>query len=130
MYVMETKLSMTYRHIIEHQADVLIIPYNDLTLNIYPGNIVNRCQIDYRKKLADKGSELENNGSVYVQKCVGIDHFKAIAFLRIDKKGDEIQECMKKLLKKLENLQMPVESVVIPFSSQMGDPLRIFKGVL
>ena len=55
---METKLSITYRHISEHAADVLVIPYRDLSMNIYPGSIINKCKIDYRKKISSK-SELK-----------------------------------------------------------------------
>lgn len=42
------------RKIVDHVADVLIIPYRDFTFNIYPGNIINQFKIDYRKKLKEK----------------------------------------------------------------------------
>ena len=81
---METKLSLTYRHITEHICDVLVIPYKDLSMGIYPGNIINKCSVDYRLKIQKK-DELKEVGSIYVQKCLGIDNFKAIAFMRVGK---------------------------------------------
>ena len=51
MYVNETKLSFSYRQITEHECDILIIPYKDLKLEMYPGNIINKCKADYRKKM-------------------------------------------------------------------------------
>jgi hypothetical protein len=61
---------------------MLVIPYIDSKLSIYPGNIVNRCQIDYRKKIAAKEKELKI-GSLYVQRCAGVDNFLTLAFLKI-----------------------------------------------
>lgn len=72
MYIMEAKLSFSYRQITEHECDILIIPYKDLKFEMYPGNIINKCKADYRKKIAEKGSEIEEVGFIYPQKCVGI----------------------------------------------------------
>lgn len=52
---------------------------------MYPGNIINKCKADYRKKIADKGAEVEEVGYLYPQKCVGIQNFKAIGFLKMGK---------------------------------------------
>ena len=38
---------------------------------------------DYKKKITEKGEKLNKDGSVYVQKCVGIDNFRGFAFLKI-----------------------------------------------
>lgn len=63
----------------------MIIPYRDLKFEMYPGNIINKCKADYRKKIADKGAEVEEVGYLYPQKCVGIQNFKAIGFLKMGK---------------------------------------------
>lgn len=51
IYIMETKFSITYRHISDYICDVLVIPYRDLSMNIYPGSIINKCKVDYRAKI-------------------------------------------------------------------------------
>ena len=54
-------------------------------MEYYPGNLVNSSEVDYRKKILSKGAELEQGGSVYLQKAIGVYGFEAIAFVRIDK---------------------------------------------
>ena len=72
-------------------------------MGIYPGSIVNKCKVDYRKKIADK-PELKEVGSVYVQKCVGIDNFKALAFLKVDGKDDSLFSGAKEVIRKISKL--------------------------
>lgn len=116
MYVNETKLTFSYRQITEHQCDILIIPYKDLKLEMYPGNIVNKCKADYRKKILDKGAEIEELGHIYAQKCVGIPNFKAFGFLKMGKGVNEARPCIAGILPQLKQLSMPVFSILIPYS--------------
>ena len=39
-------------------------------MEFYPGNVVNSSSVDYRKKIMQKGAEIEVPGSVYLQKAV------------------------------------------------------------
>lgn len=83
IYIMKTKITLSYRRIDEHVADLLIIPYRDFKFNIYPGNIINRCSFDYKAKIKNKGDELSKIGITYLQKCYDIDNFKIIGFLKV-----------------------------------------------
>lgn len=51
MWLMEKRLALGYRQVAEHVGDVLIIPYRNTKLEVYPGNIVNKFKVDYRKKI-------------------------------------------------------------------------------
>jgi len=44
---------------------------------------MNRCSVDYREKIRNKGEEIAKIGSLYAQKCVGIPNFKIFGFLKI-----------------------------------------------
>lgn len=44
----------------------MVIPYEDTSMSLYPGTIVNKGEIDYREKLEQKNESLKP-GSVYTQ---------------------------------------------------------------
>ena len=55
---------------------------------------MNSSSVDYRKKIMDKGSEIEGLGSVYLQKAIEVYTFAAIAFIKIDK--EKVEESLKR----------------------------------
>jgi hypothetical protein len=61
----------------------LVVPYREAKLDLYPGNFVMKSTADYKKKITEKGEKLNKDGSVYIQKCIGIDNFRGFAFLKI-----------------------------------------------
>ena len=93
IYVRGTSVSFTYKTINESVADLLVIPYKDMTFGIYPGTIVNSFEkVDYRKVLTEKGPKADKVGSVCIQKCVGLDNFKALGFMKIGIQ-EEVEKC-------------------------------------
>ena len=95
-------------------------------MEFYPGNVVNSSSVDYRKKIMQKGAEIEAPGSVYLQKAVEVYHFEAIAFVKIDK--SEIEESLRKgiieVLRHVEKIEKPItlETLVFPICEELGDP--------
>lgn len=81
IYVRRSKLTLILSRITDHICSVLYFPYSKDWMNFYPGNIINQCSFDYRKKLKEKQKPV---GEAYPQKCVGIDNFRAFAFARLD----------------------------------------------
>ena len=49
LYIQKIRVSLTIRPILEHGAEILIIPFEDTKFSLYPGNIINRCSINYRE---------------------------------------------------------------------------------
>lgn len=56
--------------------------------------------MDYRRKIENKGDKLKEAGSVYLQKCIDIDHFSILAFLKVDpdRQGESLQIGIKNLM--------------------------------
>lgn len=52
-------------------------------MEYYPGNVVNSSSVDYRKKITNKGKEIESPGAVYLQKALNVYTFEAIAFVKV-----------------------------------------------
>lgn len=51
LYVLGNIFEITFRNITEHSDCVMVIPYEDTSMGLYPGTIVNKSEIDYREKL-------------------------------------------------------------------------------
>jgi len=47
-------MSLTYKQISEHVADILVFPFSNLNFDIYPGNLINKFEINYREKIEEK----------------------------------------------------------------------------
>ena len=65
------------------KGDILVVPYRQPKLDMYPGNFVLKSTADYKKKITEKGEKLDKDGSIYIQRCVGIDNFTGFAFMKI-----------------------------------------------
>ena len=61
---------------------MLVIPYTNIKLDIFPGSVINKCKANYREKIENKGVAAVP-GSAYNQKCVGIPNFKAFCFVNV-----------------------------------------------
>lgn len=59
IFIKGMKVCFSYRKIVQHSADILIIPFRDLKFNVYPGKIINLFEVDYRKKLEGKKEEIK-----------------------------------------------------------------------
>lgn len=84
IYILGCKLSVTFRPLNEFKCKLLIIPYTTVSMEYYPGNLINSSEIDYRKKIASKGVDIAGAGHVYMQKAIEIGNFTAVGFLKID----------------------------------------------
>lgn len=62
----------------------MVIPYSNMKMDYYPGNIINSSSIDYKKRIIQKGDEISGAGGVYLQKAIDVGKFTGIAFLKID----------------------------------------------
>lgn len=63
-------------------------------MEYFPGNLINSSSVDYRKKIMNKGSEIEAPGAIYLQKAIEVYTFEALCFVKIDK--ESVQESLKK----------------------------------
>ena len=54
LYIKQCKMSITYKQISEHVADILVFPFSNLNFDIYPGNLINKFEINYREKIEEK----------------------------------------------------------------------------
>jgi hypothetical protein len=120
LYVLGNILEITFRNISEHSDCVLVIPYEDTSMNLYPGTIVNKGEIDYREKLEQK-NEVLKPGSVYTQDNFLSKEFlyHCIAFVKIDKQHETIENGLKYIFDTLEKLQKKfkhLKNLVIPLS--------------
>ena len=77
IYVKKSKVSLFLSRIHDHNCSVLYFPYSNYTMNLYPGNLVNQFNYDYRKKLKEKSKPA---GEAYLQRCVGVKNFQVLAF--------------------------------------------------
>lgn len=86
IFIKHAKLSLCYRQIKEHKTDILVFPFADANFSVYPGNLINSLEVDYREKIEKKISEgiLIKGGELYAQKCCGLPNFEIILFVRID----------------------------------------------
>ena len=109
-----------------HKADLLIIPCNDKQFKLYPGNILNRSPFNYREKLEEKNF-FSREGEVYLQKCVGIENFKAFGFMNVGENGVHIKECMEKLILELTKIDIKIKVVLFPFSEAFESVLPILE---
>lgn len=106
---------------------MIVIPYKNLKLDIYPGSIINRCKADYRKKIDSKEQNKEI-GSVYIQKCVGIPNFQGFAFMRVGSDGckeidsESLKKGLENLLGQAVALKIPVRHILIPYSQALSKP--------
>lgn len=87
---------------------------------MYPGNIINKCKADYRKKIAEKGDKISENGFIYPQKCVGIPNFQALGFLKLGKDSDPKKAYIEGIIPQIKNLKIKVSSILIPYSKHLG----------
>jgi hypothetical protein len=120
MYVLGNVFQITFRNITEHSDCVLVIPYEDTSMSLYPGTIVNRSEIDYREKLESRTNELKP-GSVYTQDNYLSKEFlyHCIAFVKIDKEPETIDNALKYIFETVERLQKKfshLKHLVIPLS--------------
>lgn len=126
LYVLRVKVSLTFRHLLRHKADLLIIPCIDPYFKLYPGNILNRSPFNYREKLEEKKFfTAGNEGEVYLQKCVGIENFKAFAFMKVGENSEYVGKCVESLILKLTQIDTQVKSVVLPYSQSIKSVLPI-----
>lgn len=51
IFIKKKKIVLTHRDLLQQIADIIIIPYKQLKLDIYPGNFVNMLKFDYREKM-------------------------------------------------------------------------------
>ena len=51
MYTYGVKVVVSFRKLVEFKADLLMIPYNKIKLDIYPGAVINKCKANYRAKI-------------------------------------------------------------------------------
>lgn len=133
---MGSKLSVTLRILQDFNSKVLVVPYSSLTLEYDPGNYVIKSKVDYRSKLKTKGEEISKPGDVYFQKAVELDHFKALAFLKIDttdeaKIKSSVEDGIKLIMKNLgaiknEN-ENKLDSVVFPLCEKLCDPSIVIR---
>ena len=101
-------------------------------MNFYPGNIVNQSPFDYRKKLREKDKPA---GKSYIQKCVGINNFQALAFARIDESNlDTVAESVKDMFEQFNLInkeqKKKYESILIPYSTKLGPSEKMLKNVI
>ena len=120
LYVLGNILEITFRNIAEHSDCVLVIPYEDTSMSLYPGTIINKGEIDYREKLEQK-NEVLKPGSVYTQDNFLSKEFlyHCIAFVKIDKESVTVENGLKYIFDTLEKLQKKfkhLKNVVIPLS--------------
>jgi hypothetical protein len=118
--VFENTFEVTFRNIHEHSNCVLIIPYEDTSLSLYPGQINNKSSIDYRDKLEAKG-ELLRPGSIYTQDNFFSKEYlyHCIAFAKIDEKEETIDTVLKQIFEIISKLQRKFDHLtrlVIPLS--------------
>ena len=127
IYVKRSKITVILSRIPDHICSILYFPYSKFSMNFYPGNIINQCSFDYRKKLTEQDKPV---GESYLQRCVGIKNIGSFAFARIDEEDKEasvessiknmFEQCIKK--NKADGEKPTFKSVLIPYSSQLGNP--------
>ena len=95
-------------------------------MNLYPGTIVNKSEIDYRDKLEQK-KDILTPGSVYTQDNLLSKEFlyHCIAFTKIDKEPETIDNALKHIFDTVERLQKKfkhLKHLVIPLSIFVHHP--------
>ena len=121
------KVTFGYRQITEYKSDILVIPYKDLKLGVYPGNLISKItSIDYRKKIKEKIG-IDHVGSFYPQKCVEVPNFKAFGFLKI---GDNnVDQNVAEIFPSINLMNKAMSSILIPYSKDMGPAKSIINSV-
>lgn len=96
-------MAITYRSISDFNCKLLVIPYSNMKMDYYPGNIINSSNIDYKKRIMQKGDEISGAGGIYLQKSIDAGKFVGLAFLKIDEKRmkDSLKLGIKQLLSKV-----------------------------
>ena len=99
-------MAITYRSISDFNCKLLVIPYSSMKMDYYPGNIINSSNIDYKKRIIQKGDEIAGAGGVYLQKSIDVGKFVGLAFMKIDEKRikDSLKLGIKQLLSKVESM--------------------------
>lgn len=48
IHIKQCKLSIVYKQISENTADLLVFPFANASFDVYPGNLINKFDFDYR----------------------------------------------------------------------------------
>lgn len=134
IYIKHAKFSLNYRQIKEHKADILVFPFTDLNFNVYPGNLINSLEVDYREKIEKKMVEGKLKcGDLYAQKCCGLPNFEIILFAWIDADPAKNYNNYSKMLdfaqKVIKSINKKTASMLIPYSAEMGEMKEVVRAI-
>lgn len=120
IYIRKIKVRLVLRPILEEVADLLWIPFKNFTFKIYPGNIINIGNHNYREDIKKEDPKLY---SLSVKKCLSIPNFKAFAFVKIDDSNEKPEQLRKSFCKSkaLKSSSITVKKLVIPISPELCD---------
>lgn len=58
LHILGCRVAVTARQLSDFRCKLLVMPYSTIQMEYYPGNVVNSSEVDYRKKIINKGSEI------------------------------------------------------------------------
>ncbi len=127
LYGNRCHLRLTLRTLEENRADMLVIPYQNYNLDLYPGSIVKTFDHDYREKIKNKEEKLKEVGSTYLQKCVDMENFNVLCFVKVEK-GSMKKAAYgilnsAKIVKTSEEVEIKIDNIVFPVCEGLGDPM-------
>lgn len=126
IYIKRVKVAFCLSRIHDHNCSILVFPYSNFTMDLYPGNMINQFSFDYKKKLKEKNKPC---GESYLQRCVDTKNFQVIAFARVNLESLETAALsIESMFDQAERSEkMDLDSVLIPYSNEIGSLKPILK---